>query len=84
MDRGEHLLFFSRKFLLVHKYSHSVNPGGHMLEGNTMHLKGFQNLSAESDFRIHHIFFHIDRHKTFFSRNSRNGIKGWLAGIFHN
>ena len=66
------------------KHCHGIYTRRHMLKGNSMLFKGWENFSSKSHFRIHHIFINIDCHKPFLPCNSGNGIIRLAAGALHN
>ena len=54
MDTRDDLLLLMHKFILMNHNSHSINTRWHMLYRYIILLKGLQNLTAETDLRVHH------------------------------
>ena len=84
MNTGNHLLFLVHKLILMYKNRQGIDTGRHMFEGNTVFFKGLQNLSAETDFGVHHVLFNIYRAEALLAGNTRDNIFGFLAGAAHN
>ena len=84
MNVRNHLLLLVHELTLVHNNRHRVDSGGHMLDADSVILKGLQNLAAEADLRVHHILGDQYGTEILLSGNSRDGIAGFLAGALHN
>ena len=84
LDSCQYLLLFLLKLILMNNNTHGIDTGRNMFKGNTLFFKLFQNLTAKTNLRVHHIFFNIYRYKTFFTGNSGNGVMRFVAGACHN
>ena len=65
---------FSSNSSLCTKICHCIDAGRHMLDGNTVFIKLFQYLAAESDLGVHHCFFNGHGSKSICPGNSGNGV----------